>query len=364
MESLFIVSTESFSGKTALAAGLMTHLRRGDLDPGYMKPVSGSPRAVGSELLDLDARFIKKAFDLEPALEDLVPVRLTDSVLERALERRRSGDARAGDDMLGKITSAYDDLSSRSAFLLLEGAGTLAEGALLGVSGPRIAEALDVPTLVVTRYRDRLTGDDLLQASRVLGGRMVGGVVNAVPEHQVALFRERIVPLLEARDIPVLGVIPRRGRLGGATVGEMADQVRGQFLVGEEHGDALVETLCIGAMSIDDVLAHFRRKRNKAVIVEGARSNIQLAALETSTRCLILTGNLHPKPAILTRAEVRGVPVVLSALSTVETVEAINESFGRTRFHQEAKRRLFQDILEASFDFDRLYQSLGWKSRS
>jgi hypothetical protein len=94
--------------------------------------------------------------------------------------------------------------------------------------------------------------------------------------------------------------------------------------------------------------------------VEGARSNIQLAALETSTRCLILTGNLRPKPAILTRAEQRGVPLVLSELSTVETVEAINEYFGRTRFHQEEKLASFRDALERSFDFDRLYRVLGW----
>lgn len=359
MESLFVVSTESFSGKTALIAGLMKHLRADGLDPGYMKPVSGSPRAVGSELVDLDAQFMKRTFDLRPALGDLVPVQLTDSFVEREVESLLSRGAEEGDS-LDKIRATHDELSDESEFLLVEGAGDLAEGGLLGLSGARVAEILDLPTLVVTRYQGRLTGDGIVEAKDLLGELLIGAVINAVPERQVALFNERAVPTLEAQGIPVWGVIPRRRLLGGATVGELAAQIDGEFLVGEDQADLLVETLCIGAMSIDDVLAHFRRKRNKAVIVEGARTNIQLAALETSTRVLILTGNLNPRPTVLTRAAGRGIPVVLSERSTIETVDVINEYFGRTRFHQKEKLDSFREALERALDFERLYETLGW----
>jgi hypothetical protein len=307
---------------------------------------------------------MKETFELDPTLQELVPVQLTDSMLDRELDRRDSDEGVQGSTLLREVEARYRDLSSRYELLLAEGAGDMAEGALIGVSAASIVEALDLPALVVMRYQDRLTGDDLIQASRLLGSRMVGTVVNAVPQRQLELFQERIVPLLEDRDVPVLGVIPRQRLLGGATVQELADQIHGRFLAGDEQTDAMVETVCIGAMSIDDVLAHFRRKRNKAVVVEGARSNIQLAALETSTRCLILTGNLEPKPGILTRAEERGVSVVLSELSTVETVEAINAAFGRTRFHQPDKLDAFQEALHAHFDFDRLYRELGWETES
>jgi hypothetical protein len=355
MESLFIVSTESFCGKTAFIAGLMIHLRRDGLEPGYMKPVSSSPRAVGSDLIDLDAQFIKNTFDLEPSLDQLVPVLLTDSVVDRELRGKGT--------LLTQVKAAYDELTSGVRVLLLEGAGDLSQGALLGLSAAGIAEILDLPALVVTPYTDRLTGDDLLLAARVLGKRMIGAVVNGVPDHEMELFEDRIVPVLETRGVPVMGVIPHRRLLGAATVGELAEQIGGEFLIGEEHTDELVETLCIGAMSIDHVLTHFRRKRNKVVIAEGARSDIQLAALETSSRCLILTGNLRPKPAILARAEEQGVPVVLSKHSTLETVEMINEYFGRARFHQPEKFDEFREVLEANLDFDRLYQTLGWKGQ-
>ena len=334
-------------------------LRRDGHDPGYMKPVSGSPRAVGNELIDLDAAFIRETFGLDEEMERLVPVQLADSLVDQELERlaRDDGDARVVP--LERIKSAHGALVDGHDVLLLEGAGNLAEGGLLGLSGAALAKELDLPTLVVTPYDGRLTGDRLLTARRVLGGQMIGGVINGAPERQVELLRERAVPLLEARGVPVFGVVPHRRLLGGATVQELADQIDAELLVGEAYADRLVETLCIGAMGIDDVLAHFRRKRRKAVIVEGARTSIQLAALETSTRCLILTGNLKPKATILNKAEEREVPVVLSALSTIETVEAINNVFGKTRFHEPEKLELLRETLDAAVDFEALYEALG-----
>jgi BioD-like phosphotransacetylase family protein len=115
----------------------------------------------------------------------------------------------------------------------------------------------------------------------------------------------------------------------------------------------------VGAMSVESALAYFRRKPNKAVITGGDRPDIQLAALETSTKCLILTGNLQPNPIIVRRAEDVGVPMVLVRQDTLTTVEKIERFFGKTRFHQEKKVERFEEMLADRFDFARLYQALG-----
>ena len=350
MKSLYIVSTESGCGKTALIAGLMAHLREDGLDPGYMKPVSGDPRAVGAELADLDARFMKDTFDLPDALDQIAPVLLTDSVIEQEV---------GGEGvLLSRIRAAYQALSVDERGLLLEGAGDLAEGGLLGLSAAGVAELLDLPVLVVTRYTGRLTGDDLLLAARVLGERLICAVVNVVPQREMGLFRERVAPVLETRGVPLLGAIPHRRLLGAATIGELAQRIGGEYLVGEEYGDRLVETLCIGAMSIDHVLTHFRRQRNKIVIAQASRTDVLLAALETATRGLILTGNVEPQAVILNRAEEQGVPVLRAPTSTLETVETINVCFGRTRFHQPEKFDLFRQALEEHLDWERLYRAM------
>ncbi len=115
----------------------------------------------------------------------------------------------------------------------------------------------------------------------------------------------------------------------------------------------------VGAMSVDTALTYFRHKLNKAVITGGDRPDIQLAALETSTRCLILTGNLRPNPLIINRAEESGVAILMSKHDTMTTVQIAEQTMSRTRFHQEKKVERFQRMLADTMDFDMLYQSLG-----
>ena len=351
MTSLFVVSTETFSGKTALIAGLMQHLRQDGYRTGYLKPVSATPHVTGRRLADADAQFIKQTFDLAAPLSKIVPVELTASVVEKALQSKT--------DLPAQVKAAFDQLSAEADILIVEGGGDLAEGGLFGLSAPEIAELLDLPILVVSRYAARLTGDDILLARHILGDRLIGAVINAVPKRERDLFSDAVVPILEERGIPILGLLPRQRLLTAATVRELADGINGKILAGEEYIDALVENLAVGAMGVDHALTHFRRKPNKAVITGGDRSDIHLAALETSTRCLILTGDLHPSPQIISQAEGQGVPIILSHQSTLETVETINQFFGRTRFHETQKLELFLQIFESNFDFTRLYQVLA-----
>jgi BioD-like phosphotransacetylase family protein len=100
-------------------------------------------------------------------------------------------------------------------------------------------------------------------------------------------------PALERLGIPVYGVLPQ-ARLAAISVGELADALGARFLVLPDRRFALVETLTVGAMTVEAALPRFRRQPNKAVITGGDRTDIQLAALETSTRALILTGNMEP----------------------------------------------------------------------
>jgi hypothetical protein len=142
-------------------------------------------------------------------------------------------------------------------------------------------------------------------------------------------------------------------------VGDLVEFLSGQVLCCTDKMDELVEHLMVGAMSVDSALSYFRRKPNKAVITGGDRPDIQLAALETSTKCVILTGNLRPSPIILGRAEEVGVPMILVRQDTLTAVEVIERFFGKTRFHLEKKVNRFEEMLEDRFDFDYLYSSLG-----
>jgi BioD-like phosphotransacetylase family protein len=112
-------------------------------------------------------------------------------------------------------------------------------------------------------------------------------------------------------------------------------------------------------MNIEQALKHFRQIVNKAVIVGGDRPDIQLAALETSTRVLILTDHTRPNPMIETRAIERGVAIILSPYDTLTTVEKVEQFFGKTRFHQAEKVNRFELLLNNTLDFAELYRRIG-----
>lgn len=98
-----------------------------------------------------------------------------------------------------------------------------------------------------------------------------------------------------------------------------------------------VEHLVIGAMGSAAALSHFRRRANKVVITGGDRADLQLAALETSTSALVLTGSIRPPATVLDKAEEQQVPVIIVSDDTLTTVERSERVFGHIRFKQASK---------------------------
>jgi BioD-like phosphotransacetylase family protein len=83
--------------------------------------------------------------------------------------------------------------------------------------------------------------------------------------------------------------------------------------------------------------------------------------MDTSTTCLILTGNLRPTPYVLGRAEEQGVPIILTPNDTLTTVEVVESCFGKGRFHQKKKVERFAEIMNERFDFRALYEKMELK---
>ncbi len=353
MATLYITSTETFSGKSALCVGVAKRLRRDGFSVGYMKPVSTGGR-LATGLVDEDAGFFKQTFGLPDSLEDMVPI----GIAPRTVEAIVRGEEEI--DFVARLKSAFARIAEGRDVVVLEGGCNLREGSLIGLPTARVADLLSARELVVVKYNDDLQIlDDALTAREQLGMSLVGVVLNAIPRQRMPFVQEAVKPALEGRGVPVLAVLPQERLLLSISVGELAEFLSGKILCGEDKVDELVEHLMVGAMSVDSALTYFRRKPNKAVITGGDRPDIQLAALETSTKCLILTGNLRPSPIILGRAEEVGVPMILVRHDTLSAVEVIERFFGKTRFHQEKKVQRFEEMLEDRFDFERLYAALG-----
>jgi uncharacterized protein len=356
VKALYITSVEHFSGKTAICLALGRRLQREGYKVGYFKPLSTQPwEPTPGTAFDEDADFIKRVLELDDALEDIVGVVLTPKL---AREMRCGCTER---DLLSEMAAAYERVAEGKDVMLVEGAGSLREGASLRLGPTMVTEALDMPALVVVRYHNRVShGDDCVASHLLLGERLLGTVINAVPTREYKLADQVCNPCLEKQGIRVLATLPFVERLQAISVGEIADVLKGEFLALPEKRDVLVEHLVVGAMSAEQALPRIRRiSGSKAIITGGDRADIQLVALETATQCLILTGHLRPVPEVLRRAEDIGVPVLLVRENTMETVEAIENVFGKTRLGQAAKLEQFEALLDEHFDFHRLYSTLG-----
>ncbi len=357
MTTLYITSTETFSGKSALCVGLAKRMQRDGLSVGYMKPVSTGAR-LAAGLVDEDAEFFKQALGLPDALEDMAPVGIAPRTVEAILRGQETT------DYVARLKAAYERVAHGRDVILLEGGASLREGYLIGLPTPQVARMFEARELVVVKYENDLQVlDDALTARVRLDQSLIGVVLNVVPRQRMPFVQELVKPALEQRGVEVLAVLPQERLLLSVSVGELAELLSGEILCATDKVDELVEHLMVGAMSVDSALSYFRRKPNKAVITGGDRPDIQLAALETSTKCLILTGNLRPSPIILGRAEEVGVPMILVRHDTLSAVEVIGRFFGKTRFHLQKKVERFEEMLEDRFDFERLYAALNIEHR-
>ena len=333
--ALYVCSTEGNAGKTAICVGLGRRFLQRNLDIGYMKPLRTARGALEKLLPDEDAQLCGSMGGSEQPAELAGPVTLASDDLDSILQGQSGAMT-----YLERVRSAYRRVSRERQVMLLEGGAYLGEGAVVDLAPPQLAKTLRARALVIIRYTTDLeVVDSALMSRHLLGRAMLGIVINRVPAYARARAENAIVAALKMTGIRVYGILPQHNLLPAISVREIAELLDGKILCGEQNQDELVENLMVGAMSVDAALSYFRRKPNKAVITGGDRLDIQLAALETSTRCLILTGNLQSQPVILGRAEEVGVPIILVSQDTLTAVEIIENAFGKTRFHQEKKVR-------------------------
>lgn len=354
MKSLYVTSVERYSGKTATCLALGRHFKSNGYEVGYLKPLSLQPWRVEGHITDEDAAFVKEVLGLEAEPWELSPVVVTSNFLRSHLRGRTT------EDLMAKVRSAVESASAGQEVLLLEGGGSLREGYVVGLPTPIVATEFGSDALAIVKYRDdvRLL-DDALTARTRLDDLLCGIIINRVPADAAGFVSDVAVPYLEKQGINVLGVLPEVRTLAALTVTELIQALKPEVLTEYYDPDALVENLTVGAMAADAALRVFRRYLNKAVITGGDRTDIQLAALETSTTALVLTGNLRPSPLILKQAEELGVAVLLVRTPTMETVERVERVFGKSRMGQKAKLERFEELVSEHVDVGRLYDRIG-----
>ena len=334
---LLIGSCEPFSGKSALVLGIAKKIISLNKKVRIGKPLAtcieltNLPSIAYEGLIDDDVKFISSTLGIGE--KNLISsVGLLDNIsAEKRIANKDLTPGRGFEQIKSLLKDDFDGLN------ILEAAGSLYEGLVYGLSLPELAKSLDSKVLVVCLWEDSKSVDSLLDAKNQLGDYFAGAVLNSVIPSDIENIKKNIVPALKDLDIEVFGVMPKSPLLRSVTVGELIRRLNAKVICCSEKSHLLVETLSIGAMGVNSAMEFFRRRRNMAVVTGADRTDIQLAALEASTQCLILTGIGDPLPQLIHRAEELEVPILKVDIDTLSSVEVIEQAFGHVRLHEKVK---------------------------
>jgi BioD-like phosphotransacetylase family protein len=296
---------------------------------GFFKPIIAGSKPTET---DSDVAFMKDILNLKESADLLSPVFSDESRLK------------------GNIKEAYAKVSKDKDVVLIECSD-------LAQASHTVTEALNARVIIVADYSVDIA--KALKSAKDFGKNMLGIVINKVPKSHIEQVREDASAQLDKGGVKLIGVLPEDRTLLVLTIDELANSIQGEILRGAEKSAELVENVMLGALTVDTGPYYYNRKDNKAVILKSERADMQMAALETSTRCLVLAGDEKLQSIVLAQAEEKDVPIITVTDDITSVVTKIEGLLGKIRFNQGNKLPRLNDIMGQHFDFAALSKRLA-----
>jgi BioD-like phosphotransacetylase family protein len=349
--ALYVTSTET-AGKTVFCAGIGKKLLDHGSKIGFMMPI----RIIEAESTDgcADAVFIKDILNLSESEELICPIRLSQQELWHNLTEDSANFSK-------NLEKAYGRISRGKDVVIMEGLSNIDVDEASSLACSTVADVLDARVIIVVNYLPNFDISQVVQISKKVK-HLMGVIINLVPGSKIEIVAGQLKDSFNKAGIKVLGIFPEIRSLLGVTVGELAQVLGGEILTCPEKTDGIVENVMLGAMTVDSGITYFGRKQNKAVVIRGERSDMQLAALETPTECLILTNDVKPLPFVLVQAKEKQVPIVVVKQDTPKALTVIEEALKESSFRSRLKLETLDKVLDSYFDFETLYSELGLKA--
>ena len=319
MTALYVTSDSEKAGKTMFCAGLGKNWSNAKKKVGYLKMTEASGEAA-----DSDAAFIRETLALKEPAEQMV-----------------AGSA--------GIKAAYARVAQDKDVVLIEGLPLKDSYGIIGL--------LEARVLVIHDYAAPLAQS--IAGYKKIGSRLAGVVLNKVPRSKAGQVHSEAAALLAKDSIQFLGVVPEDRILMALTVAELGELLQGRILFNADKSGELVENYMLGALTFDSGEEYFNRKDNKAVILRSDRPDMQMAALQTSLRCLVLSGKAEPVPAVVQQIKRKKVPLIAAGGDVPGLVDSLSQAMAASRFREGKKLAPLLEIFRQSFNLKLLDQGLG-----
>jgi len=255
---------------------------------------------------------------------------------------------------LSKIKGGYGEVSKDADYVIIEGTKAPWNLTHIGLSTPHLAKEFNASVICLVNFPDVDALDDIfLQRDLFVqqGIEDISIILNMVPPMHQKLVTENIGPYIRSLGLQYLGAIFIRRELFSPSIREILHTLNGQMLLGDDKLDVLIDQFMVGSMAPENALKWFRRAKDKAVITGGDRSDICLAAMETDTNLLILTGGIGPDIRTISRAKELGVPIMMTAHDTYTTGNMVDNLVGTVSPEDLEKVKVVERIMLESIDF-------------
>jgi BioD-like phosphotransacetylase family protein len=352
MVSLYITSTERYAGKTLLIMGLIDRFRKDGFKVGYFQPMGHFPVKVDDRLTDRSTWLVHRLFELEEPLDIICPVVVTRDLIIQNLKEGVTG-------VKEKMENAFEKISHGKDVVVVGCDDTFSEGSSFGISGVELIEMLKAHALFVTSYSCEPCIDLLLELKKFIGNAMIGAVFNRVAALDMDEIKDPVTSFLSRKDVEVYGSIPLDAVLGSLGVGELADHLGADVVCGKDNMGGMVENFLVGGMQVDKFISYLLKSPSSGIIVGGDRTDIQLVAIENGVTCLILSGNLYPNATIVSRAETKGVPILVVRDDTFTVAKNVEAMVGQFKLEEKEKIDRGMNLVGQAFDFEKLYKRLN-----
>ena len=363
-KKVFIASTESRSGKSLVTLGLMKALQGIVPRIGYMKPI-GQPDSSGT---DPDARLVRSIFGLTEDPADLSPATMADAQTDK-------------DQLFEKIFDSYRRLSEGKDIVVIEGTDyTSTISALEFDINADLAQNMAAPVLVVAsgagpdgagkpiaQIVENLA--EVTESFQQANCRLLGAIVNRFPSANPAEDAAGLKQALEARGIPLFGVVPPDPMLAAPRLSEVARKLGATIVYKGDSLSKVVRDVKVLAMMPENALGYIKDRPGCLLVTPGDRIDNILAVMIAQRSPnypqfsgLVLTGGLVPGAnfrRLFKGQSDSGLTILSVKEDTYAATVRISELTGELAADDEEKIELVENLTARHVDIPRIYRQLG-----
>ncbi len=358
IKTVFITSTEPYSGKSIVSLGLINMLLGKAQKIGYFKPIISTPEGKQDDHI----RTVLQYFDLPVSYEDAHAFTWQEAM------QRSENDSQG--EMIDTIIRKYKQLEDKYDFTVIEGSDYQGEGTAFEFEvNASIAKNLGAPVIVTLSGENKTTAQVANSAITVVRNfesrelQVLAVIVNKIAHEQVADVQELLTAQLPQGVI--VTVIPTTRGLQAPTMKEICESLNAKLLFGAERLSNQVDNFVTGAMQVPNFLRFI--KDNLLIITPGDRGDIIIAALQANLSTsypqiagIVLTADTIPEEPIIRLIEglQTVVPIIAVKSGTFQTTTEIGNIRSKITPDNTKKIQLAIDVFNKHVDVAKLDQQI------